>query len=130
MAPLPLFLTAWLIAAIALGLALLGLSLVYRLLDSDFGTEGWGREIGLVIFTAGVQALAFLFIVRLTGGSGGAYFRAAELLAFGITFVVYKISHFQEMTEVELAILVATNSAVFLLLDFLAWKWFGIGLSG
>lgn len=124
-----LFLTAWLIAAVSLGLALLGLSLVYRLLDSDFGTQGWGREIGIAVFTAALQAVAFVFIVRLTGGSGGAYFRAAELLAFGITYVVYKISHIQEMTDVELAILVATNSAAFLLLDFLAWKWLGAGLS-
>jgi hypothetical protein len=116
------FVQYWLIAAAALGLAVGVLSLVYRLLGSHLGTEGWLRETVIVVVTAAIQAGILVLVLGLHEEPSGHSFRGIRLLAFGASYLVYKISHLNEMTDLELSILTVTNFAAFFILWMLFFR--------
>ena len=116
------FLCAWSVAFVALGSAVLGLSFVYRILGSDFGTEGWLRETVTALVTSAMHAGTFMLVLLLHDDTNEYTFRATYFLAFIATYLVYKVTHLEEMTDLELGILVITNSLMFRLM------WLGVVL--
>ncbi len=110
------FLLVWAVAATALGLSVAGLTLIYRLLGSDLGTDGWLRELGIVLFTSAIQAGLYMAVTALSNEPGRAAGQA--LYAFGVlaTALAYKVTHLADMEALEICLLVLVNIAVLLLL--------------
>ncbi|MHB1156886.1 MAG: hypothetical protein ACYC26_08610 [Phycisphaerales bacterium] len=105
------YLANWAITSVALGLAVLLLSGVYRLLGSDLGTSGWVREITVVLITAAIQAGIFVAVLSLQDQSSRALSRAFFALSLAVTYVSYKLTHLEEMEDLQIGLLVIFNSA-------------------
>jgi len=114
------FLVAWGISFVALGLAVLILSIAYRLFGSDFGTEGWIKELVIVLFTSALHAGVVVAVMHFHETPNHYSFKAMYALAQIATYMVYKITHLEDMTDFELGILVATNFATFVGMWFFA----------
>lgn len=105
------YLANWAIASVALGLAVLLLSAAYRMLGSDLGTSGWVREITVVLITAAIQAGIFVVVLSLQDQSSRPLNRAIGALSLAVTYVSYKLTHLEEMEDLQITILVISNAA-------------------
>ncbi len=116
------FFTAWAVAAVSLGLAVAILSVIYRVLGGDFGTDSPGREAMIVIFTSAVHGGVVTGVLAFHQTPSAHSFKAIYIIAFIATYLIYKFTHLQDMAELELMILTGLNYVIFLAL----WLTLGI----
>lgn len=109
------FFTAWLIAFLSLSLAVGALTIAYRLLGSDLGTDGWMREAGIALFASGVQALLLWTVISLIGYPHWTHL----ILAAVIAGIVYRLTHLVEMEQVEISVIAGTQIAIYAVAIFL-----------
>ena len=108
------FLGTWLTTSLALGLAVVTLTFVFR---GTFIEGGWKREGCIVIVTAFFHALVITAALSiqedLPRGVGAAVF-----FSLAITYLVYKMTHLQDLTNPEIASLTITNFGYLVIAEF------------
>jgi len=120
------FLTAWLICTLALGLSVVGLVIWYHLIGFDFGGKGFVFEAIVVLVTAALQACGVLLGRYLYEKTRSINADAVILIAITCTGFVYKLTHYEQMSNLELGTLIVANFGSFILLRLLAGSILGV----
>lgn len=111
------YVVVWLVCAAALAVAVGGLTLTYRLSDTDFGTSGLRRETVIVLIVSALQAATFLGVNALLGYESRWASRSSAAIIIVLMYVTYKLSHLEEMDEQEIGLLILTDLGIVLLVS-------------
>ena len=90
---MPIYVQLWLLSFATLGAAVIGVSIAYRALGSDLGTEGVVQEIIIAVVASSLQALVIWAAVTLIGTPHLFHF----ILAAVVAGFVYLATHLEHM---------------------------------
>jgi len=122
-----LFAILWLAAALALGLTVAALTLIYQVLDTDLGTLSFPREAIIVLLTSAVQVGIFLGAEALAPSLGvKSAGNIAAPLAMAITWLAYRVTHLETMSDLEPAIVAMANIAGAIMVAVASWLLIGV----
>ena len=109
-----LFLHEWMLTAAALSVTICGLVIAYRLLGSDLGADGPIREAVIVLCTSAAQAGAALLVQQILTDASPRLDWVIAVVAAIISYMAYRVSHFDDMDDMEAGAIALGNAAVLL----------------
>ncbi len=107
---MPIFFHIWLLSFATLAVAVVLLTLGYRLLGSDLGTDGFVRETVIALVASACQALVIWAVVALIGAPAFFHFVFAAVVAG----LIYIATHLEDMGRLEASLIGATQFALYL----------------
>ena len=116
MAPATDFLKFWALAFVTLSLALILLSIFYRLIDSDLGLDGFRKEAAIAVIASAVQAAGFWFSASLFPGDPFRNLLLPEL----IIAIIYYLTHLKDWSGLEIGGILFFQSIIITTAFFLA----------
>jgi hypothetical protein len=117
---MPHLLLTWLICFVALALAVGGLAVWYRLIGSEFDGKDFWFEVGVIGFAAAAQRGVIAGLRAMEADSGAVLGDAMMLMAVVATFFIYKVTHYEDMSDTEIFTICLVNIASWLALTMLA----------
>ncbi len=117
---MPHLLLTWLVCFVALALAVGGLAVWYRLIGSEFDGKDFWFEVGVIGFAAAAQTGVIAVLQAVESEYGAMLGRA--MLMFGVlaTFVIYKLTHYEDMSDMDIFTICLVNIASWFALMMLA----------
>ena len=104
------YLLIWLLCAVTLAVAVAGLHVAYRLLGSDFGTEGLVKETVTLLVASALQAGVFYIAWAVYDPeSPQRLWTFVRIFGVLVVVLVYKLTHLTDMDAVELILLAAAQ---------------------
>lgn len=113
------FLSSFLFYGLAITITVIGLHLAYRLSGSDFGFEGVVKQIVIVLLITATQAGIAAGVTSLDLPDQSITARLALIAPLIATYVFYKFTHFDSMSDFDIFILVSVNFGLIFLFRFL-----------